>query len=62
MPKETESESQPAPTFEEQYATELREKLGAGLTKDQAIQVVRSQVAHDKALEEEEKARAGKRK
>jgi hypothetical protein len=39
-----------AETFEEIHHAEIREKLLAGLTKDQAIAVVRAQLAHDETL------------
>lgn len=45
-----------AETFEEIHAAEIREKLLAGLTKDQAIAVVRAQLAHDEAIKKAAKA------
>lgn len=45
-------------TFEEIHAEAIREKVQAGLTREQAIQVVRDQLAHDKKLKEQEEAAA----
>lgn len=47
-----------AKTFDEIHADAIREKMSAGLDKTQAIQVVRSQIAHDKKLREDEEAAA----
>lgn len=38
------------PTFDELHATVIREKVLAGLTREQAIEVVKAQLAHDAAL------------
>jgi len=40
----------PLATFEEVHAKVIREKVLAGLSRDQAIEVVRAQLAHDAAL------------
>lgn len=40
----------PLATFEEVHAGVIREKVSAGLSRDQAIEVVRAQLAHDAAL------------
>lgn len=38
------------PTFDELHAPVIREKVLLGLTRDQAIEVVKAQLAHDAAL------------
>lgn len=40
----------PLATFEEVHASVIRDKVAAGLSRDQAIEVVRAQLAHDAAL------------
>lgn len=57
--KKTEGATE-AKTFDEIHADAIREKVAAGLDKPQAIQVVRSQLAHDKWLREQEEAAAEK--
>ena len=37
-------------TFEEKHAEVIREKVRAGLTRSQAIEVIKAQLAHDQAL------------
>lgn len=48
-------------TFEEQHAETLREKVAAGLTREQAIEVIKAQLANDARIAAEE-AEAEKRK
>lgn len=50
MAEKQESKTETPKTFDEIYAKEIREKCAAGLSKDQAIQVIRAQLEHDKAL------------
>jgi hypothetical protein len=48
-------------TFEEQHAEALREKMAAGLTREQATEVIKAQIANDERIAAEEAA-AEKRK
>jgi hypothetical protein len=59
MAEDKKTEGAPeAKTFDEIHAGAIREKMAAGLDKTQAIEVVRSQLAHDIWLREQEEAAA----
>lgn len=58
MSTESKTPAPEPPSFEERHADAIREKVAAGLTRDQASQVVRTQIAHDKYLEDLEKKSA----
>lgn len=48
-------------TFEELHAETLKEKIAAGLSREQAVEVIKAQLANDAEVEAAEKKKAEKK-